>query len=258
MNLELIELARFKTPQYECFYLPSETATLDYRIIGALTSHAYERLLARGWRRFGVEFFRPACVNCVKCRSLRVLVNEVEPSKSQRRTRRMNAHLDLVVQRPTVTTQHLRLYNAYHADMHVRRGWPEQEMTADRYAETYLAAPGGFTREFLYFDGGTLVAVGLVDVMDDAMSSLYFFHDPARRASALGVFSLLEELRVARERGLRHHYLGYWVAECQSMAYKAQYRPHEILQRRPEDHEEPVWLRAETAVRAIGPLHGAR
>lgn len=252
MKLELIELARFRTPQYECFYLPSETATLDYRIIGALTSHAYEQLLARGWRRFGVEFFRPACVNCVKCRSLRVLVNEFEPSKSQRRTRRTNAHLDLVVQRPSVTTEHLHLFNAYHADMHVRRGWPQQEMTADRYAKTYLAAPGDFTREFLYFDGGTLVAVGLVDVTDDSLSSLYFFHDPARRSSALGVFSLLEELRFARERGLRHHYLGYCVAECQSMAYKAQYRPHEILQHLPGDREEPVWRRAETAAPAIG------
>jgi arginine-tRNA-protein transferase len=83
-----------------------------------------------------------------------------------------------------------------------------------------------------------------VDLLADSLS-LYFFHEPATRSSGLGVFSLLQELRFARERGLRHHYLGYWVAECQSMAYKAQYGPHEILQRFPADHEAPVWLRAE-------------
>jgi arginyl-tRNA--protein-N-Asp/Glu arginylyltransferase len=243
MKLGFVELARFSTPQYECSYIPTEVATLEYRIIAALTSPAYQHLLERGWRRFGVEFFRPACLHCVKCRSLRVLVNDFEPSKIQRRTLRRNAHIDLTVQRPTVTSHHVRLYNAYHEDMHVRRGWPLQQITEERYAQTFVAAPGEFAREFLYVDGGKLVGVGLVDVLADSLSSLYFFHDPAIRSSGPGMFSLLQELRFARELGLRHHYLGYWVAECQSMAYKAQYRPHEILQRFPADQEEPVWLR---------------
>ncbi|HKQ40385.1 MAG TPA: arginyltransferase, partial [Verrucomicrobiae bacterium] len=39
----------------------------------------------------------------------------------------------------------------------------------------------------------------------------------------------------------KHVYLGYRVAGCRSMEYKAQFRPHELLQGRPLDHEAPVW-----------------
>jgi arginyl-tRNA--protein-N-Asp/Glu arginylyltransferase len=244
MKHELIELARFSTPQHGCPYVPSEIATMEYRIIAILTSRVYQQMLARGWRRFGHQFIRPACRTCVKCRGLRVLVNDFAPSKSQRRTLRRNSQIELVIQQPTVTDQHLRLYKAYQADMHFRRGWPLQTMTREKYQQIYLAAPGDFAREFLYFDCGKLIGVGLVDVVCDSLSSVYFFHDPTQRSRALGVFSLLQELRFARELGLHHHFLGYWVAECQSMAYKAEYRPHEILQRFPADDEEPVWLRA--------------
>jgi hypothetical protein len=32
--------------------------------------------------------------------------------------------VDVVVQAPTITGAHLRLYNAYHAAMHRQKGWP--------------------------------------------------------------------------------------------------------------------------------------
>ena len=66
------ELQRFSTPPYGCLYLPAETASLTYRIIRDLTPQQYNELLRRGWRRFGCEFFRPACAQCVQCRSLRL------------------------------------------------------------------------------------------------------------------------------------------------------------------------------------------
>src|SRR5262249_55888185 len=150
--------------------------------------------------------------------------------RSQRRALRHNSQVRVVVQTPTVTTDHLQLYNAYHEDMHRRRGWRWQTMTEESYQETFLAGNHGFAREFLYFDGDRLVGVGLVDLVADALSSVYFFHDPVWRSKALGVFSILQELRLAKELGLRYEYLGYWISECQSMSYKSQYRPHEILQ----------------------------
>ena len=245
MRSDLFEISRFKTVPYVCAYLPAETATLEYRIIAALSSKAYEDLLARGWRRFGYHFFRPVCRTCVKCRSLRVLVDQFEPSQSQRRTFRRNARLELVVQRPTVTEEHLRIYNSYHADMHLRRGWPLEMMTEETYRRSYVDAPGDFAREFLYWKDEKLVGIGLVDVLPTCLSAISFFHDPAYRADALGVFSVLRQLQFARDSGLQHQYLGYWISECGSMAYKSQYAPHEILERYPDDDERPVWVRAE-------------
>jgi arginyl-tRNA--protein-N-Asp/Glu arginylyltransferase len=50
----------------------------------------------------------------------------------------------------------------------------------------------------------------------------------------------------ARQQSLRYHYLGYWVPNSPSMAYKAQYRPHELLVGYPADTEEPRWIKPET------------
>jgi arginine-tRNA-protein transferase len=52
----------------------------------------------------------------------------------------------------------------------------------------------------------------------------------------------MQQLAYAQRHGLRYHYLGYWIAGCPSMAYKAQYRPHELLARYPPDDVEPEWI----------------
>jgi arginine-tRNA-protein transferase len=245
MELPLTDLIRYKTPPYPCPYLPFEIASLDYRILVRATAQAYQDLLRRGWRRFGDNFFRPACSHCLKCRSLRINVDEFKPSRSQRRNLQHNSQIRVVVQAPTVTPDHLRLYRAYHEDMHYRRGWPLYAVTEARYHESFLAGDHDFAREFLYFDGEQLVGVGLADVVADALSSVYFFNDPAWRPRALGVFSILQQLRFAQEHGLRYQYLGYWIAESQSMSYKSRYRPHEILLQYPADDEEPIWRQPE-------------
>lgn len=245
MRADLIELGRLRTSPFACSYVPGELETLEYRIITSLSAQAFERLLSCGWRRFGYEFFRPVCSSCMKCRGLRVLVNQFKPSQSQRRTLRRNQRLEVIVQRPSVTKRHIDLYNAYHTDMHVRRGWPLQTMSEELYCRTYIDSPGDFAREFLYWDDDRLVGVGLADVLPNCLSSVSFFHDPGYRADALGVFSVLCQQQFARERNLEYQYLGYWIRECGSMAYKAQYGPHEVLERFPADGEKPVWIRSD-------------
>jgi len=241
-SLELLEFARYTTPPYRCGYLPAETARLEYRLLLNVTPTQQEALLARGWRRFGREWFRPVCPACHACRSLRLPVAAFTPSRSQRRTLQRNAHITVHVQAPTLTRAHLQLYDAYHADMHQRRGWPWHRKDPMDYFHTYVEGQWDFAREFLYYDGSRLVGVGLADVTPTAISSVYFFHDPAWRPHAPGVFSVLQQLAYAQQHRLRYHYLGYWIAACQSMAYKAQYRPHEILAQYPPDEGEPTWL----------------
>jgi arginine-tRNA-protein transferase len=140
-----------------------------------------------------------------------------------------------------LTTDHLRLYNDYHEDMHRRKGWPRQRISSREYAYTFLAGKWEFAREFLYVHGDRLVGVSLADIADRSLSSVYYFHDPAWRPAGPGVFAVLQQLKYAKEHGLQHQYLGYWIADCPSMAYKARYRPHEILVGYPHDDEEPVW-----------------
>jgi len=241
------ELARFLSPPRSCSYLPAETASLEYRIYAGLTETRYRARLERGWRRHGVHLFRPVCPQCRQCRSLRVLVDQFRPSRSQRRTLQRNADVRLVVQRPTVTAEHIRLYNAYHRDMQARRGWPDRETDAAEYEQSFLAGDWPCAREFLYFRDDELIGVGLVDLFQDAVSSVYFYHDPEWRPQGPGTFSILSELEFCRETGRRYNYLGYWIAPCGSMAYKAGFRPHELLDEYVGDDETPVWRLAAEA-----------
>jgi arginine-tRNA-protein transferase len=237
----MFDLLRFTAPPDTCSYLPDQTASLEYRYAPGLGAAEFQELLRRGWRRHGLTIFRPACPRCTRCRSLRVDVRQFAPTKSQRRALRRNADVQVTLERPAVTGEHLRLYDDYHADMHRRRGWPYDRLTAGQYYESFLAGDWEFARELRYYRGGRLAGVGLIDLVPEGLSSIYFYHDPAWRPLGPGTYSILQELHLARELGLRYHYLGYCIAECPSMNYKSRFGPHEILQRYPADSEEPQW-----------------
>ncbi len=240
-NSERIELARFATSPYRCPYLPDATASLNYRILLHVSSPDYAEMLRRGWRRFGCEFFRPGCPSCSECRSLRLKLDDFTPSRSQRRALARNREIEVVVDAATVTPEHVRLYNAYHADMHLRKDWPQQSHTLQTYYQSFVMGDWAFARELRYYDQGKLVGVALADITPDAMSCIYFYHDPDWRSQSPGVFSVLQQIAYARKLGLTSVYLGYWVSGSRSMAYKAQYRPHELLVGYPDDADEPVW-----------------
>jgi arginine-tRNA-protein transferase len=68
-----------------------------------------------------------------------------------------------------------------------------------------------------------------VDSLPVGLSAIYFVHDPDHSSRSLGTWNILCLIEEARNRGLPHVYLGYWVAGCLSLAYKASFRPHQLL-----------------------------
>jgi arginine-tRNA-protein transferase len=83
--------------------------------------------------------------------------------------------------------------------------------------------------EWSYRLDGELVGLGHVDALPVGLSAIYFVHDPDLHRRGLGTWNILCMIDEARRRGLPHVYLGYWVADCPSLSYKANFRPHEIL-----------------------------
>lgn len=229
------------TPLDACSYLPEQVSCLDLRLAPQLDADTFDRWLQRGWRRHGMRFFRPSCPACRECRSLRVDVVRFRATASQRRTWRRNIDVRVDVGQPRLTAAHLQLFNAYHEDMHRRRGWPFHPTDERDYGSSFLAGEFAFAQEFRYWRHGQLIGVGLVDATQQSLSSAYFYHDPAWRPLGPGTFSLLAELDFALQRGLRYHHLGYRITGCPSMAYKARFRPHQLLQRFVDDDEQPVW-----------------
>lgn len=224
-----------------CQYLPAESASNQYRIIFQISPAEFQELLSRGWRRFGAAYFRPACAGCQACVPIRVPVNTFTANKSQRRALQKCRHIRFEIGRPRVDQARLELYARWHAMREAKRGWPESPITPAEY-EMQFCFPHPCAREFRYSDGGKLIAIGYVDETPEAFSSIYFFFEPDYEHLSLGVASVLCEIAAARQRGLKHLYLGYRVLGCPSMEYKMQFRPHELLKGRPTDNDTPEWL----------------
>lgn len=225
----------------ECHYLPDRVARTRYRLIDHCTAETYQRMLERGWRRFGRLFFRHACAACQECRSLRVEVESFRSSRTHRRIERRNRDLRIVLQHPTLTHEHLDLYDRYHEDMSRRKGWPERFSEPFDYYLTFVQGAGEYGYEILYLRGERLVCIALVDILPRAVSAVYAFYDPTERSRSLGTFSILKQIEIARSRNIPHFYLGYWIAGNPSMTYKASYAPHQILEGRPAFNERPEW-----------------
>jgi len=236
------EFLRIIEEPRRCPYLPREQASLEYRIVTQLDTTTYSDLLARGYRRFGYQLYRPACGSCQACVSLRILVSEFSLSRNQRRVLRENADIRIERRRPSVSERHIEIFNRYHRFMTEHRAWQTDNINVETYAESFVIGGEGFAWEWLFYAGTELVGVTLMDQVDDAISLVYHFHDPDWRPRSPGVFSILTQLEHAKKERLTYAYPGYWVAGNASMSYKSRYRPHEKLTAYPPDSQQPQWV----------------
>ena len=214
----------------QCGYLPDQAWRLEYRIAAEISLAEYAGLVARGWRHFGTAIFRPRCPGCSACVPIRVDVTRFRPDRSQRRAWRANiADLTLTVAEPTPGPRQLDLYRRYHAFQEQAKAWPDRQgESPEEYAEAFTINPFP-VEEWRYTLGDALVGVGYVDPLPIGPSAITFIHDPAHRDRSLGTFNVLALIDRARTLGLPHVYLGYHVADCPSMAYKARFQPNQRL-----------------------------
>jgi arginine-tRNA-protein transferase len=141
-----------------------------------------------------------------------------------------DGELRIVVARPRITRAKLKLYDRFHEFQHVHRGWPvHTPETGEEYADSFIHNPYEI-QEWRYYLGKKLVGVGYVDALPQALSAIYFYYEPAERHRSLGIYNVLSLIRSARDQYLPYVYLGYYVKGCRSLEYKAQFRPHELLQ----------------------------
>jgi arginine-tRNA-protein transferase len=223
-------LFRYQAPVSPCGYLPDRAWSLEYELVGSLSPAEYGQRMREGWRRFGHSLFRPQCPACRACQSLRVRAAEFQPNRSQRRCRKLNeGTVELRIGPPRVSRQKLKLYDRYHAFQVGAKGWPEHPAKdAGSYRESFVENPFA-VEEWTYYLDNHLAGVGYVDVVPEGLSAIYFFYEPALRQRSLGTWNVLCILEAARQRRLRHVYLGYFVAGCASLEYKANFQPNEIL-----------------------------
>lgn len=225
-----------------CAYINGNKSSTLYNVIHDASPQQAESYLNGGWRRFGSMFFRPQCSGCQKCIPLRVKVSDFKISKSMRKVLKKNEHITVQHRKPQTTFAGLHLHNLYHQHQHQLKGWDAHQVDAGEYNMLFGEA-SSFGEEHRYFDGEKLVGISYVDRLPNTLSAVYFFYHPEWAALSPGTFSVLHEIEYARQVGIEHYHLGYYVPSCPSMQYKKRFGPHEFLKGEGElwDWEDSTW-----------------
>lgn len=225
----------------KCSYLDQKQQTMHYKIIDRCSATVCQDLIERGYRRFGKMYFRPVCTDCNECQSIKIDVENFQFSKSARRVLKKGKDLSMVLQYPTISKEHLTLFDKYHKYMHTKKGWDYSPTSPEHYFSSFINGHEDFGYEVLYFYQDTLIGVDLIDILADGISSIYFYYDPDFSHYSLGRLSLYKQIEFAKQNKKQWIYLGYYVEGCPSLEYKSSYTPYLTLEGRPSEYEEFRW-----------------
>lgn len=216
----------FATAPLPCPYLSGRVERrVVTELVGRDAANLHERLSRAGFRRSHRIAYAPACPGCTECRAVRIVADSFQPSRTQRRTWRLNS--EIVAGEPplTATEEQFALFSAYvgsrHGDGDMARmdRLDYRSLIEDSPVDTVLV-------EFRLHD--RLIAGCLTDRLDDGLSAVYSFFDPRLERRSLGTYMILWLVERAKALGLRYVYLGYWIPDSAKMSYKALFRPLEV------------------------------
>ena len=226
-NKPISSIRLFRTSLHPCSYKASEEAAtvfVDPDLI--IDKRLNSKLSELGYRRSGAHLYRPDCDRCKACISCRVSVDEVQFSRSQRRILKRNEALSVVEQTELNSAAAIDLYRRY-VDRRHRGG--DMFPATDEQFEAFIKTKTVDTRFFLFYEDQRLIAVSVVDFLEQGLSAVYTFFEPDLPQRSLGNYVILWQISKCRELGLPYLYLGYWIKGCDKMEYKSKFKPMEFL-----------------------------
>ncbi|NUO71852.1 MAG: arginyltransferase [Frateuria sp.] len=227
MRSERVRL--FQTLPHTCGYFAERTAqNLVIDPAAPRLDQLYGPALERGFRRAGGHLYYPNCPQCHACTPCRIDVEGFAPDRSQRRCLKRNADLTVVECMAGYNAERHALYETYLRARHSGGGMDEADASDFR---RFLTAPWSPTL-FLEFRRGTrLLAVAVTDVCLNGLSAVYTFFEPDEAVRSLGTYAILQQVQLARRRGLPWVYLGFWIEGHPKMDYKRRFRPLQVRTR---------------------------
>lgn len=216
------------TQTFPCSYLPDKEERLLVAVDERLqNNHSYSMLMMEGFRRSGDQSYRPHCPSCKACNSIRVIVDQFTPSKSQKRSLKRNAPFTIKTSEQ-LKDEYYPLYEIYINTCHQDgsmfpanyqqfKSFLSSKLTKQLFIETWLEENGE----------NHLICLAVTDVLTNGLSAVYTFYHPDYKANGLGVFSILTQIDYCQKFRLPYLYLGYQIDDCQKMNYKNRYFPYE-------------------------------
>lgn len=217
----------YHTSEHVCGYYPERLAR-NLVVDPARPSQAgvYAQALLNGFRRAGAHLYRPHCRGCHACIPCRIDVASFRPNRAQRRCWRDGRAIELQDRPARYDDEVFALYQRYLALRHPAGGMDDPE--PEDFAR-FLLCDWAQTRFLELRLDGRLLAVAVSDRLSDALSAVYTFYDPSPSWRGLGTLAILRQIDYCRRQGLRHLYLGYWIAGHPKMDYKRRFRPMQYL-----------------------------
>ncbi|PBP20435.1 arginine-tRNA-protein transferase [Diplocarpon rosae] len=80
-----------------------------------------------------------------------------------------------------------------------------------------------------------LVAIGVLDLLPQCVSAVYFMYDESVHQHAFGKLGALREISLAKEGNYKYWYAGFYIHSCAKMRYKGDYTPQHLLD--PESYD---------------------
>jgi len=218
----------YTTAPLPCPYVAGRTERkVVTEITGPEAESLHDRLSRAGFRRSHNIAYAPVCPSCQACVPIRIPVATFLPDRGLRRIGRANAGVEGHDVPARATAEQFQLFQRYQqarhgdGDMATMSFYDYRAMIEDTPIET------GIT-EFRD-PSGRLISACLTDRLGDGLSAVYSFFAPELERQSLGTYAILWMLERAKALRLPYVYLGYWVPESRKMAYKARFRPSEIL-----------------------------
>jgi arginine-tRNA-protein transferase len=212
------------TQAFDCNYIPEQKEQLlVYVEDEGDINKQYEQLMKVGFRRSGEQIYRPHCVDCNACQSLRILSQQYTPSRSQKRIINKNKALHTAVH-TEIQDNYYPLYARYIEQRH-----SDGSMFPPSISQFQNFVKCSWNKALFLeaWDGDNLVAVSVIDEMTDAISALYTFFEPSLSHRSMGSYMIIQLIHHANLLSKPFVYLGYQVDRCNKMNYKQNYYPHE-------------------------------
>jgi len=224
----------FVTTPSPCPYLPGKTERKVFtELTGQHATELNDALGRIGFRRSQGVAYRPSCVDCQACISVRVVAQEFQPNATQKKVMKRHADLEVTACKPWTTEEQYSLLRRYLRHRHPGGGMVDMDesdfadMVEQSPVKTYVVE---YREPSIGGRPGRLVGACLTDQQADGLSMIYSFFEPDdSKRPGLGTYIILDHIVRAGRAGLPYVYLGYWVESAKRMAYKAKFRPLERL-----------------------------
>ncbi len=229
-NPFLLDLNFYKTPKTKCPYLPQKKEELIFTHLNSLHPDLTHDLMAKsGFRRSHGILYKPNCENCSECIPIRINAKKFVLSKNFKRIINKNNDLNSSEVDLLGTPEHFDLFNKYQRKRHSSGNMSlmlfedYKSMIEDSPVDTVLF-------EYRKKNNNQLYAVALTDKLLDGYSMVYTFFDPDEKRRSLGTYLVIDHINKTNKNSFSYLYLGYFIKDCEKMAYKKKFKPSEFLE----------------------------